>query len=85
MLELDGWRLGISICEDVWNDRDFWQRRRYHHDPIEVLTRKGAQAISIFRPRRSPSKSRLLRERMLSQMAGKYGLPLLIVNQVGRQ
>src|SRR6185503_2224439 len=28
ILELGGWRLGISICEDVWNDRDFWQRPR---------------------------------------------------------
>jgi predicted amidohydrolase len=45
VLELNGWRLGISICEDVWNDRDFWQRRRYRHDPIEDLTRRGAQAI----------------------------------------
>ena len=37
ILELKGFRLGISICEDVWNDRDFWKRRRYHHDPIEAL------------------------------------------------
>ena len=36
ILEIDGWRLGISICEDIWNDRDFWRRRRYHHDPVEV-------------------------------------------------
>jgi NAD+ synthase (glutamine-hydrolysing) len=36
ILELGGHRLGISICEDVWNDRDFWRRRRYHHDPIGV-------------------------------------------------
>ena len=45
LLELGGMRLGISICEDVWNDRDFWKRRRYHHDPIEELVRAGAQAI----------------------------------------
>ena len=45
ILELDGWRLGISICEDVWNDRDFWSRRRYHQDPIEELAQAGAQAI----------------------------------------
>ena len=45
ILELNGWRLGISICEDVWNDRDFWQRRRYHQDPIEMLVESGAQAI----------------------------------------
>ena len=37
LLDLAGTRLGISICEDVWNDRDFWKRRRYHHDPIDEL------------------------------------------------
>jgi len=45
ILELNGFRLGISICEDVWNDRDFWKRRRYHQDPIEALAQAGAQAI----------------------------------------
>src|SRR5712671_2944606 len=45
ILELDGRRLGISVCEDVWNDRDFFKRRRYHHDPIEELMRAGAQAV----------------------------------------
>ena len=45
ILELNGRRLGISICEDVWNDRDFWKRRRYHHDPIDELMAAGAQAI----------------------------------------
>src|SRR4051794_32208356 len=83
VLELDGWRLGISICEDVWNDRDFWQRRRYHHDPIEVLTRKGAQAIVNLSASPFTVEKQTLRERMLGQMAAKYGLPLLIVNQVG--
>jgi len=53
ILELGGWRLGISICEDVWNDRDFWERPRYHSDPIAVLAQAGAQAVIIFRRRRS--------------------------------
>ena len=83
VLELDSWKLGISICEDVWNDRDFWQRRRYHHDPIEVLTRKGAQAIVNLSASPFNVEKQALRERMLSQMARKYGLPLMIVNQVG--
>ena len=37
--------LGVSICEDIWNDRDFWKRRRYHHDPIEELVGAGADAV----------------------------------------
>ncbi|MDI7275868.1 MAG: nitrilase-related carbon-nitrogen hydrolase, partial [Anaerolineae bacterium] len=38
--------LGISVCEDAWNDPEFWPRRRmYDLDPIEVLARAGATLI----------------------------------------
>ena len=83
ILELGGWRLGISICEDVWNDRDFWHRQRYHHDPIEVLANRGAQAIVNLSASPFTVGKQLLREEMLGQMARKYGLPVMIVNQVG--
>jgi NAD+ synthase (glutamine-hydrolysing) len=83
ILELGGCRLGISICEDVWNDRDFWHRRRYHHDPIEVLARRGAQAIVNLSASPFTVGKQLLREQMLGQMAGKYRLPVIIINQVG--
>jgi len=83
VLELNGWRLGISICEDVWNDRDFWQRRRYHQDPIEVLAQAGAQAIINLSASPFTVEKQLLRERMMAQMARKCRLPLAWVNQVG--
>jgi NAD+ synthase (glutamine-hydrolysing) len=83
ILEIAGCRLGISICEDVWNDRDFWHRRRYHHDPIEVLAQKGAQAIVNLSASPFSVGKQLLREQMLSQIAKKYGVPVMILNQVG--
>jgi NAD+ synthase/NAD+ synthase (glutamine-hydrolysing) len=83
ILELNGWRLGISICEDVWNDRDFWQRRRYHQDPIEMLAESGAQAIVNLSSSPFIVGKQILRERMLSHMAQKYSLPVAYVNQVG--
>jgi NAD+ synthase (glutamine-hydrolysing) len=83
ILELGGWRLGISICEDVWNDRDFWKRRRYHQDPIEVLTQAGAQAIVNLSASPFTVGKQLLREQMLGHLARKHGLPLVFVNQVG--
>jgi NAD+ synthase (glutamine-hydrolysing) len=83
ILELGGWRLGISICEDVWNDRDFWERPRYHRDPIEVLAQAGAQAVINLSASPFTVGKQLLRERMLSHMARKYGLPVIIVGQVG--
>ena len=83
ILELGGWRLGISICEDFWNDRDFWERPRYHSDPIAVLAQAGAQAIINISASPFTVGKQLLRERMLSHMARKYGLPVVIVGQAG--
>ena len=83
LLELNGVRLGISICEDVWNDRDFWKRRRYHQDPIEALAKAGAQAIVNLSASPFTVGKQTLREEMLGHMARKYGLPVAIVNQVG--
>jgi NAD+ synthase/NAD+ synthase (glutamine-hydrolysing) len=83
ILDLGGWRLGISICEDVWNDRDFWERQRYHRDPIEVLAQAGAQAIVNLSASPFTVGKQLLREQMLSHMARKYRLPVVIVGQVG--
>jgi len=83
ILELDGWRLGISICEDVWNDRDFWARPRYRHDPIEDLAQAGAQAIINLSASPFSVGKQQLREKMLGHVARKYGLPLAIVNQAG--
>ena len=83
ILDLNGRRLGISICEDAWNDRDFWKRRRYHRDPMEVLAQSGAEVIVNLSASPFTAGKQLLREKMLGHMAGKYGLPMVIVNQVG--
>ncbi len=75
--------LAISICEDVWNDKDFWKRRLYSIDPAEELVRKGGEIlINISASPYSMGKF-LLRQRMLSEIARKYRRPLIYVNQVG--
>jgi NAD+ synthase (glutamine-hydrolysing) len=83
ILELGGRRLGVSVCEDVWNDRDFWKRRRYHHDPIEELLRAGAQAIVNLSASPFSVGKHLRREAMLSSMARKHQVPVVYVNQFG--
>jgi NAD+ synthase/NAD+ synthase (glutamine-hydrolysing) len=83
ILDWNGLRLGISICEDVWNDRDFWSRRRYHEDPIEALVKKGANAIINLSASPFEAGKQLRREKMLAHMAAKYGVPVAYVNQVG--
>jgi NAD+ synthase (glutamine-hydrolysing) len=83
VLDLAGRRLGISICEDIWNDRDFWKRRRYHHDPIEELVRAGADAIVNLSASPFSAGKHQRREEMLSTMARKHAVPVVYVNQFG--
>jgi NAD+ synthase/NAD+ synthase (glutamine-hydrolysing) len=83
ILELHGRRLGISICEDVWNDRDFWKRRRYHHDPVEELARAGAEVIINSSASPFTAGKHLKREEMLGSMARRHRVPLVYVNQYG--
>ncbi len=83
VLDVAGQRLGISICEDIWNDRDFWQRRRYHHDPIEELVHAGATAIVNLSASPFTAGKHAKREEMLGNMARKLGVPVVYVNQYG--
>src|SRR5690349_10217760 len=83
ILDWNGRRMGVSICEDVWNDRDFWKRRRYHQDPIEVLAQAGAQWILNLSASPFTAGKQVFREQMMGHMAKKYGLPVIYVNQVG--
>ena len=83
ILEIAGRRLGISICEDVWNDRDFWKRRRYHHDPVEELVRVDATAIINLSASPFAAGKHHRREEMLSSMAHKHRVPIVYVNQFG--
>ena len=83
VLELGGRRIGISICEDIWNDRDFWKRRRYHHDPIQELVRVGAEVIINLSASPFVAAKHRRREEMLGNAARKYRVPVVYVNQFG--
>jgi NAD+ synthase/NAD+ synthase (glutamine-hydrolysing) len=83
ILEWNGRRIGISICEDVWNDRDFWKRRRYHEDPVEALAQAGVEAILNLSASPFTAAKQEMRERMLGHMAQRHSVPLLYVNQTG--
>jgi NAD+ synthase/NAD+ synthase (glutamine-hydrolysing) len=83
ILDLAGTKVGITICEDIWNDTDLWNRRRYHSDPIRELVGAGAQCLVNISASPFTAGKQLLRERMLSGIARKHRLPLLYVNQAG--
>jgi NAD+ synthase (glutamine-hydrolysing) len=80
-----GRQLGISICEDIWNDADFWPARLYRADPIESLVRGGAEIILNLSASPFTIEKRHLRPRMLASTARRWRRPLLFVNQIGGQ
>jgi len=83
VVELDGVRLAVTICEDAWNDKNFWPRRLYKIDPMEELMRqRPAVHINISS---SPfwHGKRAMRRQMLAAIARRDGVPVLMSNQVG--
>ena len=83
ILDLNGRRIGISICEDAWNDRDFWQRPRYHQDPVTSLAEAGAEIIVNLSASPFTVGKQLLREKMLGHGARRHSIPIVYVNQAG--
>ncbi len=85
--EIGGERVALTICEDVWNDKNFWETRRYGIDPIEELMHQdaGGPPTLILNISASPywQNKRATREQMLSAIARRYSVPVVMVNQVG--
>ncbi len=82
-VEFNGRKVGLTICEDVWNDEAFWDERRYHANPPAQLVAAGATIL--FNNSASPwhlGKNET-RHQMLSQLAAKTGRPLVYCNLVG--
>ncbi len=85
VFEFKGEKLGISVCEDIWNDEDYWYRRRYLEDPIKKMIDKGATLlINISASPYSYGKRKQRRE-MLSLVCKKDSIPLAYVCCAGAQ
>jgi len=83
VVELDNLRIAISICEDAWNDKNFWPRRLYSFDPLEELMRQNpAIHINLSSSPFWHSK-RMLRRQMLASISNRDGIPVIMCNQVG--
>jgi NAD+ synthase (glutamine-hydrolysing) len=83
VLDIAGCRVGVSICEDVWNDRDYFSNRRYHHDPVEELMTAGAKVVVNLSASPFSTGKHRRREEMLANMAHKHAVPVVYVNQFG--
>ncbi|MDY6937576.1 MAG: NAD+ synthase [Cyanobacteriota bacterium] len=75
--------IGVTICEDLWNDEDFWGKRHYGCNPIADLA--SAEVDFIVNLSASPYcvGKQQLREEMLRHVATRYKTPIIYTNQVG--
>lgn len=86
MVQHKGWRLAVTIGEDIWNDRTFWHgRRTYETDPVAEFMNSGADALINLAALPFQIGGAYLHERMLGWSAVRYRVPLLCVNQIGGQ
>lgn len=81
--KINGINYGISICEDIWNDEDFFENNLYSKNPILELVNDGADIIINCSASPSRVKKEQLKHNMLSYIANKYKTPIIYVNQVG--
>ena len=81
--EMAGERVAITICEDAWNDKNFWPQRLYPVDPVENLMHQGATLIVNLSASPYYRDKREMRRAMLAAIARRQRVPVAMVNQVG--
>ena len=81
--EFRGRKLGITICEDIWNDEDFWPERLYRRDPVKELIGQGANLILNISASPWHAGKEQTRVEMLQRVARDERVPLVQVNLIG--
>lgn len=80
---VNGVRLGVTICEDIWNDADFWNERLYRRDPVKDLVQQGVDLIVNVSASPWHLGKERLRAAMLARVAATEKVPVVQVNMVG--
>ena len=83
IVSFKGEKLGLSICEDAWNDPELWLRRYYPFNPIEILAEKGATVFINISASPFYIGKEEIRYRIIKTHASKHKIPFLFVNQIG--
>lgn len=78
-----GKQMALTICEDAWNDKHYWNKRLYTFDPVEALVNAGGNFLLNISASPFWLGKRDMRRNMLASIARNYGVPVALVNQVG--
>lgn len=80
---LDDIHIGVTICEDLWNDEEFWGKRSYAANPIADLAILGVDLIVNLSASPYTAGKQQFRETMLKHSAVRFQQPMIYANQVG--
>ncbi|MEH2134934.1 MAG: NAD+ synthase [Nostoc sp.] len=80
---LDNIHIGVTICEDLWNDEEFWGKRSYAANPIADLAILGVDLIVNLSASPYTAGKQQFRETMLKHSAVRFQQPFIYANQVG--
>lgn len=80
---LNNLKFGVTICEDLWNDEQFWGKRHYGINPLEEVAKFNPHFIINLSASPYSLNKQKLRESMLNHAVNRYHLPLIYTNQVG--
>jgi NAD+ synthase (glutamine-hydrolysing) len=83
LFPFDGQQMALTICEDAWNDKHFWNKRLYTFDPVEALMQAGGNFLLNISASPFWIGKREIRHNMLATIARRYQSPVVLVNQVG--
>jgi NAD+ synthase (glutamine-hydrolysing) len=87
VIEFNNIRIGLSICEDIWNDALFWGRStrqlRYIHDPVEAHAKTGCDLMINIAASPFTEGKRKIKRQMFSAVAKRHSVPLVCVNLIG--
>ncbi len=80
---LHGRRVALTICEDAWNDKQFWDRPLYRRDPVHELAYAGAELLISINASPYHMGKRALRQEVFAATARRHAIPVVYVNQAG--
>lgn len=83
VVELAGTKVGVVVCEDSWNDEEFFGRRAYAIDPVARVVQAGAELVVNLSASPWARGRQAFRARMVAAAARRHGVPMIYVNQVG--
>ncbi len=83
LVDICGVPAALTICEDAWNDKKFWNRQLYGADPVQDLLGAGGRILLNISASPFYVGKRELRYKMLAAIATHYRVPVVLVNQVG--